>query len=272
MSIAKGQLALLTGAYSHARKSGLLETTTGRWLFTSSYNLYKRYLEDPFHALSRRHPGLFRGGHIFDIGANIGYTSRVFARAIQPAYRVYSFEPEEFNFRLLRRSIRSHGVADRVIPVQSAVGAEDGSVELLLNEHHHADHRVLTAQFRQTRDASHAISVPLTTIDTFVRQNGGLWPVAFIKIDVQGYEFPVCLGMEDTLAKNSGAVIALEYTPSAMMELGFEAEDMLCWFRQRGYKVYSILRNGRLAPAVDAAFGQGEYADLLLSKASLEER
>src|SRR5690242_12041412 len=98
MSIAKGRLALLTGAYSRARRSGLLETTAGRWLFTSSYNLYKRYLEDPFHALAGRHPELFRGGHILDIGANIGYTSMVFARAIEPAYRVYSFEPEEFNF------------------------------------------------------------------------------------------------------------------------------------------------------------------------------
>jgi FkbM family methyltransferase len=270
MSIAKGQLALLTGAYSRARKSGLLETPAGRWLFTSSYNLYKRYLEDPFYALARCHPELFRGGHVLDIGANIGYTSTLFARAIDSPYRVYAFEPEEFNFSLLQQSIRSQALAGRIIPVQSAVGSEDGSVELLLNEHHHADHRVLTGQFRQSRNTSSSVSVPVTTIDTFVRENGPLHPIAFIKVDVQGYEFPVCLGMERALAKNPSTVIALEYTPSAMAELGFEPEEMLRWFQRRDYRIYSLQRNGRLAPGVSPVLDRTGYLDLLLSKAALQ--
>ena len=270
MSIANGQLALLTGAYSRARKSGLLDTTAGRWLFTSSYNLYKRYLEDPFHALAHSHPELFRGGHVLDIGANIGYTATVFARAIDPPYRVYAFEPEEFNFSLLQHSIRSQALAGRIIPVQSAVGSEDGSVELLLNEHHHADHRVLTGQFRESRNTSSAVSVPVTTIDTFVRENGPLHPIAFIKVDVQGYEFPVCLGMEQALAKNPSTVIVLEYTPSAMAELGFEPEEMLRWFQRRKYRIYSLPRNGRLAPGIDPVLDRTGYLDLLFSKAALE--
>ena len=265
MSIAKGRLALLTGAYSRARKSGLLETSAGRWIFSSSYTLYKRYLEDPFHALARRHPKLFSNGHVLDIGANIGYTSMVFARAIDPGYRVYSFEPEEFNFSLLSGSIRSHEFGSRIVPVRSAAGAEDGSIELWLNQRHHADHRVLTGQFRQSCSAADTVSVPVTTIDTFVRQNGPLQPIAFVKVDVQGYEFPVCLGMEQTLAANPGAVIALEYTPGAMAELGFEPEEMLRWLQQRGYAPCSLSRNGRLTPGITGLDKAG-YIDLVFSR------
>lgn len=183
---------------------------------------------------------------------------------------MYAFEPEEFNFSLLRRSIRSQALAARIIPVQSAVGSEDGFIELLLNEHHHADHRVLTTQFRHWHNTSNAVSVPVTTIDTFVRENAPLHPIAFIKVDVQGYEFPVCLGMEQALARNPSTVIALEYMPSAMAELGFAPEEMLRWFQRRDYRIYSLQRNGHLAPGINPVLDRTGYLDLLLSKAALQ--
>src|SRR5437588_7113475 len=185
MSVSKNQSSLFTGIYSGVKKSGLLNARFGRWLFVSSYNAYKRYIEDPFHGLIEKHPELFRKGHILDVGANIGYTSTLFARAIDPAYRVYAFEPEESNYSYLTRCAarREHG--GRIIPVRSAVGSTDGTVSLWRNERHHGDHRILTGKLEETTAPSEAVSVPITTIDTFVRKYGRPCPISFIKIDVQ---------------------------------------------------------------------------------------
>jgi len=266
MSVSKGQAGLFTRIYSVARESGLIDTALGRWLFVSSYNVYKRRLEDPFHGLVSKHPELFHAGHVLDVGANIGYTSMVFARAIDQGYRVYAFEPEEFNFSLLARCAQSRQTKDRIVPVQSAAGAEDGTIELWYNPHHHGDHRVMTSQFRKTGVPSGGVSVRITKIDTFVARNGPLSPISFIKVDVQGYEFPVCQGMEQTLLENPNAVLALEYAPEAMSELGFEPAAMLQWLEQRGFRAYTLSRNGRLQPGVPRDFSKAGYVDLLFSR------
>ena len=114
----------------------------------SSYFLYKRYLEDPFAALARKRPELFRGGDILDIGANIGYTASLFAQAGDAEATVYAFEPEPFNFRLLQTSVRGRTLQEKVVPVQSAVGERSGEIELWINDHHHADHRIATDSLR----------------------------------------------------------------------------------------------------------------------------
>jgi FkbM family methyltransferase len=259
------QTSALLGVYSLARRSGLLDTSIGRSLFSSSYFLYKRYLEDPFHALVRARPELLRGGNVLDIGANIGYTCRLFARAIDPDFRVYAFEPEEFNFGLLERSAsRTQG---RAVAVRAAVGDHDGEIELWRNEHHHGDHRIATRAFRESGAVSQAVRVPITTIDTFVRSRN-ISPVRFIKVDVQGYELPVCRGMSETLRANPEAVLALEYMPEALESLGFSPQELLGWFEERKYNVYSLDRSGALKPGVPQIDARG-YADLLFTKTPL---
>ena len=48
----------------------------------TAIDAYKRLVEDPFAALVRARPELFTGGEIIDVGANVGYTAQVFARAL----------------------------------------------------------------------------------------------------------------------------------------------------------------------------------------------
>jgi len=262
-------LKTLTNVYWLARKSRLLNTDWGRRVFAASYFLYKRYLEDPYHDLVERHAELFRGGNILDIGANIGYTALVFSRAIDPEHKVYAFEPERFNYALLERSVGAPRARERIVPVLSAVGDRDGTIDLWENEHHHGDHRILTDQFRETAALSGTIATPILRIDTFVAKQRDQFPVRFIKVDVQGDELPVCKGMERTLADNPRAILALEYMPEAMRELGFQPEDLLTWLQQRDYQAYTLEKHGRFRPGVaDLSGGQG-YLDLLFSREKL---
>lgn len=257
----QGRLLRLYGAVN---RSGLMEQAWMQGLFRTAYFFYKRNFEDPYYPLLRARPELFSGGDILDVGANIGYTAWVFERGLSEGCRVHAFEPEERNFRALERLAASS--RGRIAPVRAAVGDKSGVVELWRNESHHGDHRVATAAFKSARGAQDSVKVPLVSVDDYLA-GAAARPVAFIKIDVQGYELAVCEGMKKTLEANPRAVLAVEYSPKDMGELGFSSEGLLGFLRSRGYAVSILDRTLRLPPADDAglraAVAGHAYVDLL---------
>ena len=88
----------LLSAFSLVKRSSFLRTSLGRRLFKSAYFLYKRNIEDDLEDMVLSFPALVGGGDVLDIGANIGYTAAVLARATKSGRKVYAFEPEPFNF------------------------------------------------------------------------------------------------------------------------------------------------------------------------------
>jgi FkbM family methyltransferase len=245
------------------RRSGFLRTSLGRYLFKSAYFAYKRYIEDDLRDLVLSIPGLVGKGNILDIGANIGYTAAVLARAAESDRKVYAFEPEPFNFSILQQTARQPEFEGRIVPLQFAVGAEDGTVDLWINEGHHADHRVATEQFRSAHAGSKEVSVSLVSIDSFLESKPG--PVSFVKIDVQGYELAVCQGMQITLRQNPDIAVVLEFMPSAMRELGFEPSHLIDFFVERDFEVYQIHPRGKLSPGLPRDMKDSSYFDLLFS-------
>jgi FkbM family methyltransferase len=266
MAISDIKAKTVTGLYSMVRRTGFLNSNLGKACFARAYFSYKRHFEDPFFALTNCYPELFAGGHVLDVGANIGYTASVFADAVQPGYKVYAFEPELFNFQLLQKAAATHP-SRGIVPVHSAVGDRVGSIQLLLNKNHHADHRVVVAN-PQFQDQTSVISVPITTLDFFCELQK-VDTIAFIKIDVQGYELPVCLGMEQTLLNNPQAVVALEYSPQDMQKLGMDGAELLSWYSQRNYQVYSLAQDGSLTAEGELDEKSGSYTDLLFSRRPL---
>src|SRR5689334_23917857 len=125
-------------AYHTANRRGWLDSRLAEAVFHRCYFAYKRLVEDPFAKLVATRPELFRGGDVIDVGANIGYTVTLFARALDPGRRVYAFEPEQRNFRRLQHVIERTGLTDRVVAHRSAVGAREGTIELWHNAAHHA--------------------------------------------------------------------------------------------------------------------------------------
>jgi FkbM family methyltransferase len=252
-------IGLLTGAYHVARSSGLLDTRAGRRLFLAAYFAYKRRIEDPYASLIARRPELFRGGHILDVGANVGYCSVLFAGAADAGRKVYAFEPEPFNFDLLQEALRRHGVEEVVKAQRAAVGRTDGTLRMRLNPRHHGDHRMTTAADAGT------IEVPAVRIDSVVERER-ISPVRFIKIDVQGYEPAVCQGMERTLTANPDCVVSLEYMPEALREQGFEPREFLDWFEARGYRAYPV-RDGKVPQDLGESMPAGGWIDVLFQRA-----
>jgi len=264
---------IITRAYSLARPDKLLQISLFRRAFVSAYFLYKNWFEDPFWELIQRNPELFQNGDVLDVGANIGYTARLFARGMKAGSKVYAFEPDQLSFGLLGEVVHRKNLMEAIEVMNVAVGSSDGHVEFWHNKKHSADHRVVTERFRShVLDDANISTVPLTTIDTFVR-NRNLQNISFIKIDVQGYELAVCEGMRRTLERFPKLCVCLEYSPDAMLELGFEPRALLDFFRTRGYQLYT-LTTGDPKLLSDDALIQGllkdiGYVDLLCSKRDL---
>src|SRR6266581_2589906 len=147
---------LVLRAYALAHRTGFLNTRVGDAMFSRAYFAYKRF-EDQHAALIGAHPELFRGGNVIDVGANIGYTTVLFARAIDDGFKAFALEPEQENFARLDRNLQRYHVADRVVARRVAAGASSSAIGLRVNPEHHGDHQV---------DPSGS-SVPLVSLDEF---------------------------------------------------------------------------------------------------------
>lgn len=269
---AKRLSTLVTKGYGAVRATGLLDNRWMQHAFVSSYFLYKRMLEDPFAWLTAAHPQLFRGGDVLDIGANIGYTASVFARAIDAGRKVYAFEPDDAAFKTLVNVIGRRRLSGAVEAIHSAVGAVEGELSFWHNQAHAADHRVVTDKLRTTGlDDRLVATVPVTSMDAFVTARR-IERVAFIKIDVQGYELAVCEGMRRTLEAFPHACVCFEYAPRSMAELGFAPAQLLDFFTSRGFHMYllakSSLRAADAAAVASAAAAFG-YIDVLCTRRAL---
>ena len=138
--------------------------------------------------LSGQIPGL-----IFDVGANVGDKTAVFARI---AARVVSFEPDprlarSLSIRFARNSkvcIEAKGVSDEVGTIE--LHAYDaGSPYNTMNAKQHAE--------VQSMHESHAlIRVPVTTLDEAIKLHG---IPDFLKVDVEGHEREVFDGLSQSI-------------------------------------------------------------------------
>ncbi|MBN8548807.1 MAG: FkbM family methyltransferase [Deltaproteobacteria bacterium] len=246
--------------YSSVKRMGLLDVPLVQRIFRRTYFLYKGLLEDPFKDFTKAYPKLFQGGNIVDVGANVGYTSLLFAKVVSPGRRVFAFEPDQSNFIALQQVLRSSRCSERVVPVKAAVGEQEGTIELWINQNHHADHRVATEHFVTTEEFSSSgeaerktVSVPQHSLDSFLAREDADHNVSFIKIDVQGYEMQVCLGMKRILENNPLLTVAFEYSPDSMRSLGFDSEELLKFFRDRKFNLYRLERGAHLSPFDDGA-------------------
>lgn len=272
MNVSQSLSTIFVTLYKIINKTGALDTDCLQSLFITSYFVYKKYLEDANAKLIKNHPEFFCGGHILDIGANIGYTAYVFANVLTPPYKVFAFEPEQRNIHILRKAAKKYDFSDKIVIHEAAVGDHEGEIELWQNEGHHADHRILTNELKhQLQGLITTQKTPLITIDSFLKKEAPQQPIAFIKIDVQGYELAVCQGMQDTLEANPQCIVAFEYCPSIMKTLGFSVNDLLQFFKTKNYYFYRLNKNGTLAPLhlEQEKNHDGSYFDIICAQRKL---
>jgi FkbM family methyltransferase len=170
--------------------------------------------------------GFIRSGMtVVDVGANQGYYTMLLADLVGPDGRVYAAEPNPRMMSLLRRSAQVNEFGGRISLVPQPLSARSGDIVTL----HVPDGLPQNGSMMWNgNERSESFTLTTTTLDELI----GDGPVDFIKIDVEGAEEMVWMGMERIIARNKPLAIFLEFTPDrysdpvaflkAMLASGFE--------------------------------------------------
>jgi len=166
-------------------------------------------------------PYLPADGFVLDIGANFGAHTLAFARAVGRAGHVIAVEPQWTLFACLCGSAALNGLA-QVRARWCALGKEPGVVRVPPIRY---DMRGNFGGLELgTPGAGEA--VPRFTLDSW-----GLEDVDFVKIDVEGMEYEVLEGSENTIAR-CRPVLSVEADREA------QVPDLLRWLRARSYRIW----------------------------------
>jgi hypothetical protein len=82
--------------------------------------------------------------------------------------------------------------------------------------------------------------VPMTSIDAYLPAHS---KIDFVKMDIQGAEYPALLGMKKTLTYNNHIVILTEVWPYGLKECGNSIEQVFEFLFTLGFSIYLIKNN-----------------------------
>ncbi len=184
---------------------------------------------------------LVPGDTVFDVGASVGYLSAVAADAVGTTGQVHSFEPVPKYFRRLCR-LAELNPGYVIVANQVAVGEREGSATIRTSITNLGGH-TLVPHLRDPDDLEAELEVPVITLDTYI-QRAGVSRLALVKIDVEGFEFPVLRGMRGFLETGQRPSIVTEIHPSAYPLLGHTLAGLAGFMRSYGYRAFSLDATG----------------------------
>lgn len=189
------------------------------WLGT-----YEGDLQEMLHTFLR--PGMV----VYDVGANIGYLSLAFARAVGERGEVFAFEALPGNVARLRENADRNGFSARLHIVQTAVVNQTGRTTFLVHHSHGMGKAAGSAGRAEPYDGQ--IEIDGTSIDTFIFDSGHTRP-DLIKMDIEGGEVLALNGMARTLT---------EIRPVVFLELHGEEAARAAWeaFDRAAYTLHRM--------------------------------
>jgi FkbM family methyltransferase len=187
------------------------------------------------------------GATVLDIGANIGAHTLPLAALVGERGRVVSFEPTAFAFRKCATNVALNpGLGSRITMLQAMLVASErdalpsavfSSWPLVDSQDLHEKHR---GRMMDTKGAC------VSTLDRIV-DDLRLDRIDFIKLDVDGYEYPVLAGGVNSL-RRFRPTIALELAPYIHSEHGYTFEELIAVLSFAGY-CFSDMATGKSIPS-----------------------
>lgn len=130
------------------------------------------------------------GEWALDIGANIGFMTRVMADAVGPTGKVIAFEPHPVLFAELSTNCPEDWIDLR----QVAVSAESGVAHLHVPGHFSENHGL--SSLEASPGASEAIEISTLALETILPAGQA---IGVVKMDIEGHEFAALQGAQTLL-------------------------------------------------------------------------
>lgn len=176
---------------------------------------------------------LERGMTLYDVGAEHGWISAVLAREYVGPENMVLFEPSSEFWANIRLTWEANGLALPLVTCEAFVADAASGVPVVTSrgwpESAASDIECPAMAYRAL--GTH-LDVPATTIDDVVAS--GIAPPDAINIDVEGAEWLVLRGAEQTLLTHR-PLVWVSVHPDLMEGFGHTPEDLYAWMFEVGY-------------------------------------
>jgi len=189
---------------------------------------------DAFFGLANKYFGIQKGAFL-DVGANIGTTSLA-ATKNDCVSDVIAIEPSSDNFALLQCNIHLNKLHHKIRAIHAAASDSNDMVNLLISSDSSGDHRVRNAASLTTDTKLERIEA--MTIDEVVKDRAN--EIAFMWIDVQGYEYYVLHGAKSLISNSRTLAVQMEFWPLGLEET--KTMNLLCQFCKDHFSKYIDIR------------------------------
>lgn len=172
---------------------------------------------------------------VVDIGAHVGYFTRIFSNLVGKKGFVFAFEADPENFELLKKNTR-HLKNVRCYPL--AVTDRAGMIDFYHCEekagcHSTLPHVPLNYTMRK-------IAVPSIPLDTFLAQEN-IPHVDLIKMDIEGGESAAFRGMHNVLGSAEPISLVTEFAPDWVQASGISPQNFLRELTSLGFQIFAII-------------------------------
>ena len=203
--------------YLNEGNYGLVPQIVGGNFESNNFQTIKSYLKD--------------GDHVVDVGAHVGLYSLYFSKLVGEEGKVYSFEPEINNFKLLLKNIKLNHL-NNIYPKKIAISDRKGVGKLYLSQKSNWDHRL----FNPKDEKRNIVNVKKNKLDNIFHNKR----IDFVKIDVQGLEEKCLDGMSNLIIESRNLVLFIEFWPNGLREAGSKPEKFIKKIKSFGFKIYRV--------------------------------
>jgi len=179
------------------------------------------------------------GDVVYDIGSNVGQYTVVLAKAVGEGGRVVAFEPQRDSYDTLVANVKLNGL-ENVQAYRKALGEDNRAGGLLVRGTLNRHSNLLDAA--GTEFGYRSEDVDVVRGDDFVL-SGSLPLPRVVKVDVEGYEYHVLRGLQETLAHPSCELLVCEIHHGRLPQ-GISVEDFLNLVTSLGFGATELYRRG----------------------------
>jgi FkbM family methyltransferase len=194
---------------------------------------------EPFTVLAMK--SILRPGDVFiDVGANVGILTAAGAALVGKAGQVHSFEPVPEYFEKLELLAQLN--PDFSLTVNPyALGEKPGTCVIHVVGRTNVGWNTLIPELIGDDLPRHAVEAQVVRLDDYIERNG-LREVALIKIDAEGFEYPVLKGLSGYLENPEyRPPVLCEIVPQAYALLGHHIQDLREYMEGYGYHPVSLV-------------------------------
>ncbi|HLI45956.1 MAG TPA: FkbM family methyltransferase, partial [Geobacterales bacterium] len=204
------------------------------------------------------------GMNVVDVGANIGYFSVLLGYKVGQSGKVTSYEPNPKVYQLLLDNLTLNEHKHNAVAKRKGVSSIGGEVNFHISNRFQGNSSIKQHSEKYKKDFK-SDEFSQTKIEVVSLDQENLGYIDFLKVDTEGGEYHVFLGMKNILANKQVDTVVFELNKS-MLQKDIEPFYKLLKSYEGDYCYYLLTPNGDLIKTSIDYIYQKDYIDNIVMK------